>query len=173
MPKQNLEYKVNYPEFTARNYVLAVNDNPENTPQWDPFNFFIARFLLTKKKDLEKIIGQWITERPKLVKNMRDARKTPVFNLEGEYDLEKTMEKLYEKGRLKRPETEQLELRFDDSPKKTKLTDLTAEQLYWVVREKIREKFGSYKIMDLDYTKFFFENDPKNKDKKAMLKILS
>ena len=176
MSKDNLEskvkYKLNYPHFTARNYVVAVYDNPHNVPQWDAFNFFLARFFLTKKSDLKKILGQGITERPLLVSRLKEEGKSPVFDLEKEYtvNLEEMTDRLH-KG-LERP----VQLSFDFSGKqpytdpkraKIKLTDITSKELFWLVRERIKKKFGSYKPMDLDYRTFLLEGDPKHPERKS------
>ena len=156
MPETDLEFKIEYPRFTGRNYVVAVYDNPHNKPQWDPTNFFIARFLLTKKRDLEKILGRWLTERPSLVTKLEEEGKSPVFDLDREYKLD--LEGITQES------TMQLELDFEGEKRdKRKLTELTAEQLFDAVRERIKKRFGSYKVMDLDYRQFFFFGNPTKK----------
>ena len=145
MPKNlesKIDYKLEYPHFTARNYVVGVYNNPDNIPLWDAANFFLARWQLTKKGDLKNILGDWLTERPSLVNRLEEDGKNPVFDFDQKY--------LLDIGETKK----------DETPKKSRkiLTELTTGQLFKFARQKIKEKFGSYNFMDLDYRNFFFLN---------------
>lgn len=160
MTKKNLEFKIEYRRPTGRNYVVADHSNEKNKPMWDPVNFFIARYLLTKKKHLKKIIPRWLhSERPSLVGRLKKEGKTPLFDLEREYQLDPALITEIPVG--------QLELNFEGKKRvKKRITDL-GEKLFDVVREKSKERFGSYKIVDLDYRTFLIPHDPKNQKKKT------
>lgn len=139
---QTLEYKIKYPYFTGRNYVVAVYDNPTNKPLWDPTNFFFARWLLTKKTDLENILEKWLIEKPKLVEKLKEEEGGTVFNLDKEYLL-----------------------KLGEQHQRKKLTELIKEELVNVTRQKSRKRFGSYNFVDLDYRDFFFFNDPEHSER--------
>ncbi|GAF97345.1 unnamed protein product, partial [marine sediment metagenome] len=153
MPKEDLESKLNYqlryPYFSGRNYVIAVYDNPDNIPLWDSANFFLARWLLTKKRNLKNILGNWLIERPSLVNRLEEEGKSTVLDLDKKY--------LLDLGETKQ----------GGSSKRTrkKLTELTKGQLYTNARQKSKGRFGSYNFMDLDYSHFFFLNDQKHPDR--------
>ncbi len=144
-----LDFKIKYPYFTGRNYVIAVNDNPDNKPLWDPTNFFFARWLLTKRQDLEKILGNWLIEKPRLVEKLAEEGGSTVFDLDKKY--------LIDVGETKKNGSQKRSRR--------KLTEITQEQLIEAARERIHSEFGSYNFMDLDYRDFFFLNDPKHRDR--------
>ena len=71
MAKEKLEYKLRYPEFSARNYAVAI-DNPHSKPMVDPVSFFMARWFLTNPEDtkhkgrtvrgLKSILRDWIRQ---------------------------------------------------------------------------------------------------------------
>lgn len=133
MPEEDLELKIAYPHFTGTDYVVAVYDNPDNRPLWNPTNFFFARWLLTDKKKLKQTLSDWLAERPNLIQRLGEEGTGAVFDLEGKYNV-----------------------KLGDERSRRKLTDLTASELFEAARAKIRQRFGSYNMMDLGYKEFFF-----------------
>src|SRR3989344_5360096 len=88
MPIPDLEHNIEYPFFTARNYVIAVRDNPDNIPMWSAADPFISRFFLSGSKGLNQILGEWPVKRPELVARMREEEKSTIFDFEKEYTID-------------------------------------------------------------------------------------
>ena len=144
-----LKYKINYPGFSGRNYVLVLYGKERDcSPAIDPTSGFLARLHLTDRIGIEQLLYKWKEQRIR----WEGLAEKGELGFELLTDLDRRV--LAETGE-----------RVDNGPIRVKkrLTEISDDQIPGLVRRAFHSRLGSHNFYDQGYREIFFLDNENRK----------